>query len=154
MGCGKALLQRTGNGCDEIIAQLCLPDAVAVVEADEEYVGCAVLVDEDMRVYALLVADEALHLVGTNLFERPFWGTGCGSEEVLVGGKVHDVLVADVIDFGCPEPLCLGGVGFVQGKSLVFPGPQIIRSVATDAVSIMGAVGVVGIAVQQNIRVG
>ena len=151
--CSKAFAQSTRDGSDEVVAQFCLPYAVAVGEAHEEDVGCAVLVDEDMRVYALLIVDKVLHLIGAYLLEGPFRGVGSSGKEVLVGREIHDVLALDAIDFRCPEVLLLCRVGFVESLSFVFPHAKVGAGVASDAACVVGAVGIIGVAVEQNVWV-
>ena len=107
-----------------------------------------------MRVDALLAADEVVHLVGADLHEWSFRRGGRGGIEVLIGGVVHDVLPFDVINLWCPEPLRLRCVGFAKGLSLVLPRAEVVRRVASDAAGIVGAVGIVRVAVEQDVGVG
>ena len=149
----ETFAQGSCDGRNEVVAQLCLPDAVAVGEAHEEDVGRAVRIDEDMRVDALLVADEVVHLVRADLHERAFRRVGSRGIEVLVGGVVHDVLAFDVIDLRSPEPFGFCRVVFMEGQAFVLPDAQVVARIAADAVGIVSAVGVVGVAFEQDVRV-
>ena len=150
---GKAFTQGAFLGRDVIVLQFSLPDAVAVCKTYEEHIGLAVIIEENVRVNTLLVANQLLHLVGAYLLKGTFRGICSGGKQMLVGREVHNVMSVLVVHLGCPEPLLLCGVGLVQGLPLVLPGTQVVRGIASDAAGIMRSVGIVLAVIQQDVGI-
>ena len=74
---------------------------------------------------------------------------------MFVGREVHDVfVVGNPIDLRCPEPFLFGSVFLVECKSCIHPRAQVVGCVASYAVGIVRAVGIVLAVVNQNVWVG
>ena len=143
------------DGGDEVVGELAHPDAVAIGEAHEEAIGLSVVIEEDAGVDTFLTAYQRLHHVTAHLPERTPGRVGRSYEEMLVGRVVHVVLTILMIDLRGPEPLLLGGILLFQCQCIQLrPSQQVFRCPHLYAVGIVGAIGIIGIAIQKDEGVG
>ena len=148
------MLQCGGIRGDVVVVEFALPDAVAVSEAYEEYPLRAVVVSEHRGVDALFAAQHFVHHVSAHLLERTCGSVGSGHVEMLVGAIIHIVFAVEFVDLRSPEPSGLGGVVALEGQSCVMPRLEVGRCVTFNAVVGVGAVSIVGVAVEKNVGVG
>jgi len=134
----------------EVFLQFDHPNVESVVETVEEEIRCAVVINEQRVINALLIGNLGFLLA---LDERTCGRIGYCHTNMLVCRIIHIELPVHFVDLWCPEPTVGPDILLLERHALILPSLQIIGGIDFNTVIRMGAVCIVSTLVQHDERV-